>query len=77
MSGAQGAAGKDPAITGLMRELHALTERSEKHRVIADNIAAADRMDANLGRGAFANDALSAVTQCRRRKLALFEDDFQ
>ena len=49
LGGAQGAAGKDAAVAGLVREFQAFAQGSKHHGVVADNVAAAQGMDAHLG----------------------------
>src|SRR5690349_363171 len=74
---AESAAREDTAIARFMRELHALTEGGKHDGVVADDIAAPQRVDTNLGRSAFAGDALPTVTQRLGRELALLENDFE
>src|SRR5690606_39424268 len=45
--------------------------------VVADDVATAQGVDADLGGGAFAGDALAAVAERVAVELALFEDDFE
>ena len=48
LRGAQGAAGEDRAVRSLVGELEPLAEGGEDHRVVADDVAAAQGMDAHL-----------------------------
>ena len=61
LRGAQRAVGKRVAARRLVRQLHALAGVRKNDRVVAHDIAAADRMDADLRRRAFADDALATV----------------
>jgi len=60
--GAQGAVGKSVTVGGLVREFKALAVVGENDRVIANHIAAANRVHADFGRGSFADDAFATVT---------------
>src|SRR4051812_16362960 len=56
---AEGTAGEDAAIAGLVRELEALTERGIHDGVVADDVAAAEGVHADLGRLALAGDSVA------------------
>src|SRR5690606_19414432 len=70
--GAHGAAREDAAVGGLVGELQTFAERGEHDGVVADDVAAAQGVDADLGGGAFAGDALAAVAERVVGVVALF-----
>jgi len=58
-------------------QLHALAEGGEHDGVVSDDVAAAEGVDADLGLGAFAGDALAAVAEGLGAELALLKDDLE
>ena len=65
LRGSQSPAGKGFAAAGFVRQLHAFALRGVDDGVIADHIAAANRMDADLVVRAFADDSLASVPRVR------------
>ena len=63
MRGAEGTGGKRVAAGRLVREFDALAVVREDDGVVADDIAAADGVDADFVLRAFADDALTAMTK--------------
>ena len=60
-----------------MNQFDALTQSRENHRMVADHIAAAEGMDANLRRLPFPGQALAAVPQGFRREFPFLQDDLK
>src|SRR2546427_12102418 len=60
--GAQRAARVRVAIVGLVHEPESLTQRAERHRVLADDVPGAEGVDADLLLRALAREPLPAVT---------------
>src|SRR6185436_15997032 len=63
LGGAESAIGEGVAAAGFVGQLHAFAVSGEDDGVISYHIAAAQGVDANLGAGALAGDALAAVAQ--------------
>src|SRR5579859_4352564 len=63
LGGAEGAVGESVAAGGFVREFHPFATVGEDDGVVAHDIAAADGVNADLGAGAFAHDALAAVAE--------------
>src|SRR5580704_13204693 len=62
LRGAKSAIGERLAARGFVRQFEALTVGGEDDGVVADDIAAANRVNADLRRSSFADKALAAVT---------------